>query len=121
MPRTWRALPLTEGYDLLLKAPSHKAHLAQAAAGASYKPPKKVAGEIMTASVLIDALDDEGVRVPQGETYKLYRYAQGLAVELPSGYVVYQPLEGQKRNPSSGVANEDAPEGETPAKANGGG
>lgn len=107
MPRTWKALPIAEGYDLLLKAPSHKAHLAQTQAGPDFKPPKEVAQEVMTAQVVIDALDDEGVRLPQGATYKLYRYAQGLAMELPSGWIVYMPLEGQKRNPQSQVANED--------------
>lgn len=121
MPRSWKALPLATSKEVLLKAPTHREHLKQVEAGAGFKPPKNVAAEVMAAITMTDALDDEGVRLPQGATYVVYRYAQGLAVSLPSGYTVYVPLEGQKRgSPGAGETGDlegDDQEGETPEES----
>lgn len=102
MPRTWKSLPFGKDGRVQLKAPTHREYLAQTEEGEAFKPPRAVAEQAMVAITVADAVDDEGLRLPQGATYVLYRYAQGLAVTLPSGWTVYVPMEGQKRNPSSG-------------------
>lgn len=109
MPRTWKALPINPKSEVLLKAPDHRTFVKQQQAGDAYKPPKDTAAEVLTAHTLVYALDDDQVRIPQGKSYTVYRYAQGLAVGLPSGFTAYFPLEGQKLS-TSGARSKGEPQ-----------
>lgn len=100
MPRSWKGLPLPDS-SLRLKAPTFRQFTEQSAQGDKFKVPRKTAPEVMVAKTIIDAIDDEGLRLPQGAKYEVWRYAQGLAVLLPSGWTVYVELESQKRAPGT--------------------
>lgn len=96
MSKSWRALPVGDT-GAQLKAPTYQDYKEQVREG--WKAPRDVAQEAAFAAELMTILDAEEMRIPLGKQYTLWRYPQGLAVGLPSGWTVYMDLESQVRQP----------------------
>lgn len=96
MTKSWSALPIGDT-GVKLKAPTLKDYREQE--GPKWKPPRAIAEEAALAAEIMTVVDAEGLRVPLGKRYTLWRHPHGLAVGLPSGWTVYMDLEGQVLRP----------------------
>jgi hypothetical protein len=92
MPRTWKALPDPKDPLKLLKAPDYQTYEDQADLGDQFRWPKRVTIELEVAKATLETILGMGVEVGQAQEYRIWRYAQGLAMETPSGWVVYTPF-----------------------------
>lgn len=95
MVQVWKAVPLDEDKPdgAALKAPSMSEYRRQI--GDNWRLPKALDGEMPIANALSGAIDDGGFRVPLGAKFTVWRYPHGLAVQMPSGWTLYLPMESQ--------------------------
>jgi hypothetical protein len=86
MPRQWRALPFPPRPDLLLKAPSYQEFLDQEFDGEHFRLKRLPAGEVATAEHLLRTLVAIE-KMAQAQEFTVYRFAAGVGVKTPSGWV----------------------------------
>lgn len=95
MTQTWKAIPLDEDRPEgpSLKAPSMAEFRRQT--GDNWRLPKALESELPAAEAMLEAIDDGGFRIPLGAKFTCWRYPQGLAVQMPSGWTLYIPMDSQ--------------------------
>lgn len=92
MPRSWKALPDPKDPLKLLKAPDYQTYEDQSDLGDQFRFPRRTQAELLAGKAMLEAVLEVGVEVGQSQEYRMWRYAQGLAMETPSGWVIYAPF-----------------------------
>lgn len=112
MPKAWRALPHPDKPDVLIKAPDYKTFTFQEDDGDRFRLRRQDAAEAAQAEAMLKLLANDNPHIPPGEKFEIWRYPQGLAAKLPSGWTVMIPFgpEGRPKpgGPMPGAASEQA-------------
>lgn len=101
MPKAWRALPHPTDPNLLLKAPDFKTHTFQEDDGERFRLRREAAKEAEQAEAMLKSLlANDNPNIPPGHRFEIWRYPQGLAAKLPSGWTLYIPFNpGERAQP----------------------
>lgn len=113
MAKTWHALPYTRNPRLFAKAPDLKTFQEQEHQLKGYGMtilPKEVDEGAAIAEAIIDAVPSFR-ELTVGEEFTLYRYPQGLAVRLASGWTFMVPFDTATGTAVEGAASAN-PKGE---------
>lgn len=99
MPRAWKALPHPTDPALLLKAPDFKTFTFQEDDGDRFRLRRDAQKEAEQAIIMLKSLlSNDNPHIPPGDRFEIWRYPQGLAAKLPSGWTLYIPFNpGEER------------------------
>lgn len=116
MPRTWKALPHPVKPDLQIKAPDFKTYTYQEDDAERFRLRRQDETEVNQAEALLKQLANDNPHIIPGAKFEIWRYPQGLAAKLPSGWTVYLPFQPEGRakpggpmpKPTAQATGEDA-------------
>lgn len=99
MPKAWRALPHPDKPDVLIKAPDYKTFTFQEDDGDRFRLRRQEAAEAAQAEAMLRLLANDNPHIIPGERFEIWRYPQGLAAKLPSGWTVMIPFAADRPKP----------------------